>query len=114
MSLSFVSWSRSSASGGVEFGPEIGNQLDEADIIVLLISADFMASDYVNLIELKRAIERHQAGTARVIPVVNRPTDWEGTPMWGLNPLPKDGKAVTTWSNLDEAWLSVAKGSLQS
>jgi subtilisin family serine protease len=95
---------------GAEFGPEIRKQLDEADIIVLLISADFMASEYVNLIELKRAIERHQAGDARVIPVVIRPTDWEGTPMWGLNPLPKDAKAVTTWENLDEAWLNVAKG----
>jgi subtilisin family serine protease len=95
---------------GDEFGGEIRKQLDEADVIVLLISADFIASDYAYLIELDRAIERHRNGTARVIPVVIRPTDWEGTPMWGLNPLPKDGKAVTTWDNPDEAWLNIAKG----
>ena len=95
---------------GIEFGPEIGKQLDEADIIVLLISPEFIASDYCYLIEMKRAIERHKAGTARVIPIVVRPTDWEGTPMWGLNPLPKDGVAVKSWKNEDEAWLNVAKG----
>jgi serine protease AprX len=95
---------------GDEFGPEIRKQLDEAEVIVLLISADFIASDYCYLKELQRAIERHKAGAARVIPTIVRPTDWEGTPMWGLNPLPKDGKPVTSWQNADEAWLDVAKG----
>jgi hypothetical protein len=88
----------------------IDRNLQEAHIILLLISADFLASDYCFDIEMKTALERHAAGEALVIPVILRPVDWQATPFAGLQALPKDGKPVTTFANLDIALEQVATG----
>jgi hypothetical protein len=94
---------------GDEFAGRIGAELERADIILLLVSPDFLASDYCYDIEMTRAMERHEAGEARVIPVVLRPCDWHGAPFGKLNAAPKDGKPVSTWPDLDEAFLDVVK-----
>ncbi|MGD0186969.1 MAG: toll/interleukin-1 receptor domain-containing protein [Roseiarcus sp.] len=95
---------------GAPFVQEIDANLDAADVILLLLSPDFLASDYCYDIEVKRAMERHIAGVARVIPVVLRPCDWQdGTPFRGLMAVPKDGKPVTKWPNLDDAFLDITK-----
>ncbi len=92
------------------FDHEIQANLETADVILLLLSPDFLASDYCYDIEVKRAIERHQAGMARLIPVILRPCDWQnGTPFSGLMAAPKDGKPVVKWPNLDDAFLDIAK-----
>jgi hypothetical protein len=88
----------------------IKTNLDLVEIIVLLVSADFLASEYCYSVELKRAIDRHRSGNARVIPIIVRPVDWSGTPFSDLAALPIDGKAVSTFDNADEAWLGVAQG----
>ncbi|HKH50058.1 MAG TPA: S8 family serine peptidase [Thermoanaerobaculia bacterium] len=95
---------------GEEWSEEIASSLEQADIILLLVSAYFVDSDYCYGIEMKRALERHEAGEARVIPVVVRPTDWSETPFAKLQALPRDGKAVTGWGDQHEAWTDVAKG----
>lgn len=95
---------------GNEWEEEINTQLETADIILLLISADFIASDYCYSKELKRAIDRHESNQAKVIPVIVRPVDWSDAPVAKLQALPKDSKAVTSWNNQDEAWLSVSNG----
>ena len=92
---------------GDEFAGRIGEELERADIILLLISPDFIASDYCFDIEMARALERHEAKEARVIPVILRPCDWHDMPFGKLNATPKDGKAVSTWPNLDEAFLDI-------
>src|SRR5260221_2084879 len=86
---------------GMGWAQEIDEHLEVASIILLLISADFLASDYCYDIEMKRALERHQRGEARVIPIILRPCDWRSSPFAHLQCLPRDGKAVTTWQNLD-------------
>ena len=88
----------------------IDRNLQEADIILLLISADFLASDYCFDIEMKSALERHATGKAVVIPVILRPVDWQATPFGVLQALPKNGKPVTTFENLDIAFEQVATG----
>ena len=86
----------------------IDGNLDAADVILLLLSPDFLASDYRDDVEVKRAMERHRAGLARVIPVVLRPCDWRnGTPFGDLLAAPRDGKPVTKWPNLDDAFLDI-------
>lgn len=95
---------------GEEWGKEIDDNLNRADIILLLISADFIASDYCYEIEVKRAMERHESKEAQVIPIVLRPADWSGTPFRKLQGLPTDAEPVTLWSNRDEAWLNVETG----
>jgi len=95
---------------GSEYQQEIDNNLAQADIILLLISPDFIASDYCYDIEMARALERHDAGNATVIPILLRPVDWETTPFRKLQPLPSDRRPVTLWPNPDQAWLDVEQG----
>ncbi|MCB1859935.1 MAG: toll/interleukin-1 receptor domain-containing protein [Gammaproteobacteria bacterium] len=94
---------------GDEFGREISNQLESADIVLLLISSDFLHSDYCYDIEMKRSMERHAEGSSRVIPVILRPCDWKKTPLGKLNATPTDGKAVTEHTSLDRGFLDVAR-----
>ncbi|MBV9790152.1 MAG: right-handed parallel beta-helix repeat-containing protein [Chloroflexi bacterium] len=107
-------WHDRKIGAGSEWAGEIDQHLNTAQIILLLISPDFLASDYCYDIEMKRAMERHDASEARVIPVILRPVLWMGMPFSKLQALPKDGKAVTLWQTLDEAFVSVAEGIRES
>lgn len=93
---------------GSELDPSIDAQLEAADIILLLVSPAFLASDYCYDREMTRALQRHNAGQARVIPVILRPCPWQDAPFGKLMATPTDGKPVTLWPNLDEAFLNVA------
>jgi hypothetical protein len=96
---------------GTEWQGQLDRHLETAQIILLLISADFLASDYCYDIEMKRALERHEAGDARVIPIILRPVDnWDQSPFGKLQALPKGGKPITRWPNEDEAFANVAQG----
>lgn len=95
---------------GAKWDEKIVRELRDADIIVLLVSSDFINSDYCYGVELTRAIERHEAGDAVVVPVLVRAFDFDGTPIAHLQALPKDRKAVESWTNKDEAWVDVARG----
>lgn len=95
---------------GVEWKREIDTHLNTADIILLLISPNFMRSNYSYGVEMHRALERHKAGDAWIIPVILRPVDWKETPIGNLQVLPANGKPVTIWRNRDEAFQNVAKG----
>jgi len=95
---------------GVEWEDEISRSLDKARIILLLISANFIASDYCFGKEMMRAMQKHDEGSARVIPIILKPCDWQSSPFGRLQVLPRDGKPVTQWSDPDEAFLNVAQG----
>jgi TIR domain len=105
-------WHDGEIGAGEEWAKQISEHLNRGDIILLLISSDFLASDFCYDIELKRAMERHDAEEARVIPVILRDVDWTGVPFSKLKSLPKDGKPVTaeSWSSVDEAFRNVAEG----
>ena len=91
----------------------IDANLATADILILLVSADFLASDYCHYKEMTSALERHTKGTTRVVPVVLRSCQWRHSPLKGLQALPTDGKPVSTWSDRDEAWHDVTSGLLK-
>src|SRR5262249_3156608 len=95
---------------GQEWATQIDDALNEAQIILLLISARFMASDYCYAKEMLRAIERHDAGEAVVIPINLNARDWQGAPFCKLKALPKDAKPIKNWNDRDEAWLDVVRG----
>jgi len=103
-------WSDGQIVPGQEWAPEIIRRLDEADIILLLVTSSFLGSDYIGRVELVRALERHRRREAIVIPVILRPADWQTAGLEGLQALPKDGKAVSTWSDQDTAFLDIAQG----
>lgn len=104
------SWHDRRVAPGQERAGEIDRSLEAAGIILLLVSPDFVASDYCYAREMTRALERNAAGQATVIPVILRPTDWHGAPFGGLQALPRDGRPVTLWPERDEAWLDVVRG----
>lgn len=95
---------------GTEWADVIDANLEQAKIILLLVSSDFLASDYCYEIELKRALERHEKQEAVVIPVIIRDCNWKGAPFDKLQGLPKDFKAVDLWPKRDTAWRNVANG----
>ncbi len=107
-----ASWHRYDVGAGVEKEQEVHRHLGSAQIILLLISPDFLASDFCYGTELTQALERHEARTARVIPIIVRPVSWEGAPFGKLEVLPKDGVPIVSsrWFYRDEAWLNVVEG----
>src|SRR5579864_4684564 len=110
-SLNLISnWFDGNIIPGTEWKQQILTHLAEAQIILLLISPDFMASDFCYSVEMKQAIDRHDHNQARVIPIVLRPTDWEGAPFAKLLPLPSDGRPITLWPDRDQAFLDVITG----
>ena len=103
-------WHDRAIGPGREWRPEIADALGRADIILLLISPSFMASDYCCDVEAKIAMERHESGRSRTIPVILRPVDgWQSAPFGSLQACPQDGRPVTTWPQADEAFAEVAR-----
>ena len=94
---------------GDEVDGAIFGRLETADIILLLVSSDFISSPYCYSREMMRAMERHQAGEARVIPVILRHCEWQAAPFGKLMAAPRDGKPITSWPDRDEALADVAK-----
>jgi hypothetical protein len=92
----------------------IAHQLEQADLILLLISADFLHSDDCYVGEMTRALERHRQGQARVLPVILRDCDWRQAPFGALQALPRDARPVVRWGSRDEAWTDVALGIRQA
>ncbi len=103
-------WHDRQIEAGEEWKQKIDENLDRADIILLLISADFIASDYCWDKEMKRALERHEKREAVVVPVILRDVSWGSAPFAKLPALPKDALAITKWGDKDSAWRNVAEG----
>jgi hypothetical protein len=95
---------------GQEWDREIDRHLEDADIVLMLASPDFLASDYAYSREMSRALKRHESGEAIVVPIILRPCDWQHSPLAALQALPNNGRAVSSWPNRDQAWLDVAQG----
>ena len=107
------SWTDREVRAGSEWRQDLFDQLEKADLILLLVSPAFLATDYVYHVELKRALERQESGDAQLIPIILRPTDWSSAPFANLQALPRKGKPITEWENTEEAWEDIATG-LQS
>ena len=95
---------------GDDWAGEIDQNLKQADIILLLVSPDFIASDGCYIHELEFAMQQHQAAQATVIPIIIRPVDWQGTPFAKLQGLPKEMKPITQRDDRDAAWYDVEQG----
>lgn len=104
------SWSDRKIVPGQEWGREIDMSLYDADIIIFLVSANFIDSDYCFDIEVKAALSLHEKGMCVVVPVIIRPCDWSGCPFSKLQALPVDTRPVSKWEDRDEGWLSVIQG----
>ncbi|HZY96074.1 MAG TPA: toll/interleukin-1 receptor domain-containing protein [Candidatus Cybelea sp.] len=100
-------WTDREILPGEEIDPRIAAELDRADVILLLVSPEFIESDYCYEKEMARALERHRAGKAVVIPLILRPCSWKHTSLGGLLAIPRDGTPVSKFADPDDAWHDV-------
>ncbi len=103
-------WHDRKIGAGEEWADAIDDNLEKASIVLLLVSPDFMASDYCNEVEVTRAMQHHEMGVTRVIPVILRPTDWEAAPFGKLQAMPTGTRPVVEWDDRDAAFVNVADG----
>lgn len=105
-------WHDRKIDAGEEWRNAIDKHLDSSQIILLLISADFIASDYCHDIEMLHAMERHEKGEARVIPILLREVDWKGTSLSKLQFLPSNARPIMSkqWASDDAPYYDVYQG----
>ncbi len=102
-------WHDRKIGAGQEWKNAIDENLERAHIVLLLISARFLNSAYCMDVEMTRAMERHDEGKARVIPIILRPCNWKSSPFAKLQGVPTDGRPIINWRSHDEAWTVVAR-----
>jgi hypothetical protein len=109
-----VKWHDRKIPPGTEWEGQIDERLRSAHVILLFVSPHFIESRYCYDIEVMTALERHEQGDARVIPIILRPCAWEDAPFARLQALPKDGIPLTGWDDIDQAALETARGVMQA
>ena len=102
-------WYDREIRAGGEIDGAIAAELEACDIVFLLISPDFLNSVYCMDTEMTRAMERHEDGTARVIPIIVEDCYWKSSPFKKLKALPKDGKPISNWTNENTAFLNIVE-----
>ncbi len=102
-------WENREISPGAEWRGMIDSHINSSHLILLLLSAYFLASDYIYSTEIEQALERHQSGKARLIPIILRPALWENSPFGNLQVLPRNGKPVALVKDADQAFTEIAK-----
>lgn len=100
-------WEDRQIQVGDDWREKISKAMEAAEFIILMITKDFLASDFIKEVEVKRAFERHEKGEAVVIPIIVRPCLWQQKPISDVQVVPKDGKPITKYDDVDEAWLEV-------
>ena len=103
-------WHFGQLTAGTNWDLKIRRQLESADLIVLLVSAPFLASRYCYDVELRRALEKHEVNEALVVPVIIDECDWEHEDFAKIQVLPEGGKPVSLWRPRSKAWKNIVNG----
>jgi hypothetical protein len=109
-----TTWYDRKITPGNDLDKKIRANLDDSDLFLALVSADFLASDYCYNEELQEALRRHEEGSIQVIPIIVEPCDWQKSPLGKLLALPTDGKAISLWTNENVAYLDIINGLRQA
>lgn len=104
-----TTWHDRRIGAGERLHGRIDEHINQDEIILLLVSSDFLNSDYCHDVEMTRALEREAAGEAVVIPIILRACDWQHAPFGRLRATPRDGKPVTQWPDRDQAFLQIVQ-----
>jgi hypothetical protein len=99
-----TTWTDREITAGDRWRGQIHERLNSAGVVLALVSADFLASEYCHDIEMRRALERDAAGEARVIPIVVNPCAWRDSPLGELQALPPSGLAISLWPSTEDAF----------
>lgn len=100
-------WEGRAILPGQDWEDEIRQKLEQAEVVLFLVSSDFLASEYINDVEIKKTIERHSQGRVRIIPIILRPCDFDSLPIKRYQALPEGARAISLWENKDEAYLNI-------
>lgn len=105
-----VPWYDREISPGMEYKQEIISHIDTSDIILALVSPDFISSSYCQDMEMRRALHRHVVGTTRIIPIILKDVEWQSTPLGELQALPTNAKPLSNWHPMDKGFRDVFLG----
>ncbi len=103
-------WSDNEILPGMPWDKAVKKQLQIADIIIFLVSSDFINSDYINDIEINKAIKRYNKREVIIVPIIARICDFESLALHQFQALPTHAKPISTWDDKDAAWLNVLDG----
>lgn len=101
-------WHDRKIKPGEDWDAEINSELNSAHLIILLLSPDFLASDYCFGVEVEQALTKFKNGSAKIVPILIRPCLWEESPFSQLQIIPRDAKAVSSWTSMDDALVVIA------
>ena len=102
-------WYDGEITAGESWEEQISNELNHSDIVVLCVTADFLASEYVQTVEMPNALNRVHAGQCKIIPVILKPCAWEEHPFARFQVTPERGRPVTDFPDQEKAWAEVMK-----
>ena len=105
-----ITWNDRDILPGEQWDKTIKDELHKADIVLYLVSADSMATDYIQQVELPLIEQRCDAGKCKLVPIIVRACDWQEQGFAKYNVLPAKGKTIKSWEDQDEAWLEVVNG----
>lgn len=105
-----TSWSDNQITAGTNFGNRISSELSSSNVFLALISPDYLASNYCYDKEFQQASEMADKGSIRIVPVILEPSDWLSSPLSKFMALPKDGKAISEWTNPNNAYMDIVNG----
>lgn len=100
-------WEDGIIEAGDDWDDEIKEKLDQANLVLLLVSSDALTSSYINNVELKRSMDKHNLGLIKVIPVIVRPCKWTILPISKIQAVPRPATPISKWEDEDEALLNV-------
>jgi hypothetical protein len=100
-------WHDRRITAGCDIDSAISTHLEDAQLVLLLVSPYFLDSDYCYDREMARAVEKHDAGTARVVPIIINPCEWQKALFGRLRATPPDGRPITKFPNIHDAYLAV-------
>jgi hypothetical protein len=103
-------WYDGCITAGENWDASIRRSLQEADVVLLLISAEFIASQYCYSVEMQAAIDRHKRREALVVPIIIRDSGWQELPIGELQALPEGSLPVARWRDREAAYLSIIRG----
>ena len=102
-------WHDRKIKAGDDWDKQVSANLEAADLILLIVSIDFINSSYCYDVELEKALERHASGSAVVVPIIARSCMWKTAPFASIQAVPKDGRPIALWTNRDEALADISE-----
>jgi internalin A len=103
------SWDDTEIVPGQKWEPEILGKLERADIVVLLLSNDFIKSNYCYQVEMDRARERDATGECAIVPIVVRACRYDKLELGKIQAIIPEAKPIEEHKHRDAAWLEVTK-----